>query len=459
MPREMKFASSATPVGVNRLAKASKSWPPREWFWILMLVMSIVQFAGAWIFPASTFGGVESMINSKPLGVPFQTLLWVMIAVGVCLHIAHAGFDFMIKVLLPWFPYLGAALVASVFGIAPITSIRALILWALCVFSALVVVGELSPEKAWRWLYRMMAFLVVSSLIMALVFPAIGGQSSGSVGMWRGVFSNKNQLGWIATLALLVIFGFASRERWKIPALLILVAMVCIVKSDSKGALVASFITLGYVGMVMYLRTRVTAALGITVVFVTLLFAVIFGFLVLPELLALLGKDPTFTGRTFVWSMYFNSMINAPFLGEGPGSYTYLSELTSPLAMRLSDLGAIVTPHNAFLGAFGDGGIVGFLAFTALLVYLAIFAPFLRHDRLTLICAGVAFFNMAHGMVETHEVFGPGFAWYVMVALRGLSLRERQLAASVNPAALPDSPRQPIPVSTTQLQPSNRSAI
>jgi O-antigen ligase len=148
----------------------------------------------------------------------------------------------------------------------------------------------------------------------------------------------------------------------------------------------------------------------------------------------LLGKDPTFTGRTFVWSMYFNSMMNTPFLGEGPGSYTFLSELTLPLALRLSDLGAIVTPHNAFLGAFGDAGIFGLFTFAGVLIYLAMIAPFLRSDRATLVCAGVAFFNMAHGMVETHEVFATGFAWFLMVFLRGMALRQEQEQQSAKAA-------------------------
>jgi O-antigen ligase len=392
---------------------------------VLLLIMAVIQFSGAWILPTSGFGGVDTMINSKPFGVPFQMMLWLMIAFGICLHVAHSGFDFMARVLAPWYPYLLVALLASVVGIAPITSLRIVILWALCVMSALIVVGELPAEQSRKLLYRMTAALVVCSLLWAVITPGNGGQSSGSPGLWRGVFSNKNQLGWIATLSLLVILGEVSRVRWKMPAFLMLIAVICIFKSGSKGALVAAVVTVGYMGLLAFLRTRVTAALGISVVLGTLLSAVVFGFLVLPALLALLGKDPTFTGRTFVWSMYFNSMVNTPFLGEGPGSYTYLSELTSPLAMRLSDLGAIVTPHNAFLGAFGDGGVFGFLAFTAVLVYLGIIAPFLKHDRATLICAGVAFFNMAHGMVETHEVFGGGFAWFLMIFLRGLSERER----------------------------------
>jgi hypothetical protein len=103
--------------------------------------------------------------------------------------------------------------------------------------------------------------------------------------------------------------------------------------------------------------------------------------------------------------------------------------------MRLVDLGAIVTPHNAFLGAFGDGGVFGLMAFAGVLIYLGVVAPFLRADRATLICAGVAFLNIAHGMVETHEVFTAGFGWFLMIFFRTLSLRQPEQQAGQEPGA------------------------
>ncbi|EJN08088.1 O-antigen ligase [Herbaspirillum sp. YR522] len=414
------------PAAMNAtgLAKAPTQDIPWKPFWVAMLVMSIVLFSGAWLFQPSTFGGVDTLQTDKIGGVPFQYLLWLMILLGLCLHIGRAGFDFLARVLLPWLPFFLAGLTASVFGISPFTSLRALVLWTFCILSAAIVVGELPVALSRKVLFRTTATLMVLSVLVSVAVPAIGQHANG--GIWRGVFSNKNALGWIATLCMLVSAGMCTRQRWKFPAFVVALAILCILMSGSKGSLVAALVTLGYLGLVGFLRSRVTVALGVTTLLVSLLSILIFGFFVLPELLALLGKDPTFTGRTFVWSMYFNSMLNTPFLGEGPGAYTYLSELTLPLALRLSDLGAIVTPHNAFLGAFGDGGIVGLLAFAGVLIYLAMIAPFLRADRATLVCAGVAFFNMAHGMVETHEVFTTGFAWFLMVLLRGMALRDEQ---------------------------------
>ena len=405
---------------VPNAAQDDYIWQP---FWIFMFVLAIIQFSTAWIFPPSKFGGIETMINEKPFGVPFQYTLWLTLVVGICVHISRAGFDMFIKVLVPWLPFLGAALIASVFGITPISSFRGIIFWFLGAIAAFTAAWELAPRVSLKVLTNMLAGIVILSVFLALVLPSVGAQVQGAV--WRGVFSNKNQLGWISALILVVCVNVWTRQRWKLPALVTLLAVVCLFKSGSKGALVAAIVTMGYLWLVSLLRSRVTVALGVTAVLFSLICVLLFGFFIMPELLSILGKDPTLTGRTIVWSMYFNSMMNTPFLGAGPGAYTNLSELTAPLAMRLVELGAIVTPHNAFLGAFGDAGIVGLLAFAGVLIYLGIFAPFIKSDKPTLICAGVAFLNMAHGMVETHEVFGAGFGWFLMLYFRSLSLRER----------------------------------
>lgn len=404
-------------------------------FWLLILVMSIIQFSGAWIYPASKFGGVETLITEKTLGVPFQYSLWLMLIFGMGLHIHRRGLDFAAKVFIPWLPFIIAGLTASVLGVAPFTSLRAMLLWFFGALGAYIAAAELPREQAYKVLFRVLVITTVMSALAALLIPALG--TSGDTGnrIWRGVYTNKNQLGWISSLFLLIAVGLHNRARWKITSFVVLVAVACLWKSGSKGALMACLVTFMYLGLVSVLRSKVTAALGVAAVAFALFSLLVFGFFVLPALLAILGKDPTFTGRTFVWSMYFSSMLNSPFFGEGPASFTYLSELTAPLAMRLVSLGAIVTPHNAFLGAFGDGGIFGLLSFAGVLFYLGIVSPFLRNDRATFICAGVAFLNMAHGMVETHEVFTAGFGWFLMIFFRTLSLRQPEQQAGQEPGA------------------------
>lgn len=423
-----EFVSARYGMPVPMASSQSDKWFK---FWIIVLVMSIIQFSGAWIYPASKFGGVETLIIEKTLGVPYQYSLWLMLILGMGVHIHRFGMDFAARVFIPWLPFILAGLAASVLGVAPFTSLRNMLLWVFCALAAYIAAAELPRVTAYKVIFRTLAAITVLSALAALLIPALGAAGDSGSPMWRGVYTNKNQLGWMSSLFMLVAVGMHNRARWKITSFVVFVAVLCLWKSESKGALVACLVTFMYLGLVSLLRSKVTPALGVAAVAFSLFSFLVFGFFVLPAVLAILGKDPTITGRTFVWSMYFNSMLNTPFFGEGPASYTYISELTAPLAMRLVRLGAIVTPHNAFLGAFGDGGIFGLLSFAGVLLYLAIVSPFLRNDRATLICAGVAFLNMAHGMVETHEVFAAGFGWFLMIFFRTLSLRQQEQERNV----------------------------
>jgi len=144
----------------------------------------------------------------------------------------------------------------------------------------------------------------------------------------------------------------------------------------------------------------------------------------LPSLLELLNRDPTLTGRTEIWQLYFNSMMNTPWFGQGPGAYTASSPITLPLATHLGQGGSIVTPHNSFLGAFGDAGLIGVLAFTSLLIYLSVIAPMQRASAALQTSASIAFLMITLGMVETHDVFTAGPGWFLLILSRSVAIRE-----------------------------------
>jgi O-antigen ligase len=149
----------------------------------------------------------------------------------------------------------------------------------------------------------------------------------------------------------------------------------------------------------------------------------------LPMLLELLNRDPTLTGRTEIWQLYLNAMMNTPWLGQGPGAYTASSAITLPLAQQLGQNGSIVTPHNGFLGAFGDAGIAGLLTFSGLLLYVTVFAPFRRTSTALQVSASIGLLMMILGMVETHDVFAAGPGWFMLILSRSAALRDSVVPA------------------------------
>lgn len=417
--------------GARRRVQAPSPASRHEFWWSVFLVMCLIQYTGCWLYPAAGgFGMLEAISPEKKFGAQFQLLLWAAIAGGALLHVMKSGFDKLFHVLKVFFPFWSIGLLAALFGFDPFTSLRYFTLWTLALVAAAMVGSELTPERGIKVLGYALLFLMLGSVVMALLVPSIGAQVYGSGTVWRGLFTNKNQLGWVAALSLVISVVLVRRLGVKLSVLTGLAACACLLMSGSKGALVAALVTLGFTYLLGMLASRVTVGFGIAVILFVFLVAGVFGLLVLPNVLELLGRDMTLTGRTDVWSVFFHSISRSIWFGEGPGAFTAVSPLTVPLAAKLQSLGAIVTPHNIYLGVLGDSGLFGLVGFLGLLFYITFVVPLSSQKSLALTTSAVGFLMMAHGMVETHEVFSPGIGWFLLALGRALTLRDAGAAAA-----------------------------
>lgn len=400
----------------------------RDKILLLLLLMCVVQFFGAWVYPAYQFGGVALENPTKTLGVPFQYTLWAFIVL-ISLHtLRERGSALFMTVLAPFAPLIVVGLVAGAFGIDPIGSVRMLILWTLMAFSAVVIGVTLPPERLLRALLTILFVILSLSVLWAVFLPAYGTMGGETGQVWRGLFLAKNAFGWVAALVMVLAISAYRPGYRRLPAATILVALVCLLFSGSKGALVAAVAAATYGFCVPRLMRRVTPGFGIGIVLVGGLCALVFIALALPLILDLLGRDITLTGRTSIWKTYFLSMSDTPWLGLGPGAYTKLSPVTSVLAARLSNFGSIVTPHSIFLGVLGDGGLFGLVAFLGLMTYVTLIAPAVRRGHLWMLSGNIGFLILVAGLVETHEVFSPGPGWFLLILLRAMAMHQDSLA-------------------------------
>jgi O-antigen ligase len=411
---------------LNESAGQPRSTP--AYLWIALLVLCTIQFTAAWLYPPATFGGVGKIILIKQFGVPFQYGLWMLIVIGLGLHLFQNGIATLNQVLLPFIPFLLAGVIAATFGFDVMASFRMLGQWLAMALAATIIAQNLDATRVWRALLIVLLLLMASSALVAIVMPRTGTELYGFHSVWRGVFTNKNQLGWIAALTLLVSAGMPRGKSWLLKLITFALATVCLLASDSKGALLGALCALGYQLFISKLIKKTSPGFGMVVVMWLLALFVIAGISSLPSLLEFLNRDPTLTGRTEIWQLYFNSMMHTPWFGQGPGAYTALSPITLPLSNRLGQDGAIVTPHNSFLGAFGDAGFMGLLSFASLLVYLSIIAPMRRASAALQASASIAFLMITLGMVETHDVFAAGPGWFLLILSRSVAIRELDVA-------------------------------
>lgn len=397
--------------------------------WSVLLVMCLIQFSGAWIYPPTADSMADLLHIEKMFGVQYQYTLWACIMAGFFVHVHMAGIGDFFKVVRVVLPFWLIGTIAGVFGYDPFSSTRAVLLWALMATSAACVGTTLPGERIIKVLCGTLAVILLLSIVLSVAFPAVGLQVYGFKLVWRGAFVGKNILGWAASLTLVINVAAMRRTNLRWTGSAALLGFICLVGSDSKGAAVSAFATLGYLYIIVKFSRSLKPSFGVAVVLFLMVVAGIFAFMVSPVILEALGRDATLTGRTDVWSLFFNSMIRTPWLGQGPGAYSGLSPLTVPLAAQLTSLGTIVTPHNVFLGVLGDTGLFGLVIFIITVFYLALVLPLTRPGKATMMCASVGFLIMAHGMVETHEVLLPGLGWFLLILSYSIALKEHKQAA------------------------------
>ncbi|MBR1132231.1 O-antigen ligase family protein [Bradyrhizobium iriomotense] len=221
----------------------------------------------------------------------------------------------------------------------------------------------LSLEIVCRVLLKIFAFIILSSVALAILAPGYGthqaSDASQSVhaGLWRGVTGHKNELGAMASCAM-IAFLFSSHLGSSLlgfrPTCLA-ASVACLIFAGSAGGLVSA-ITVLTIYFFIYLTWRWPVAFTWLFVFtagaalaVVLLAADI-------DTLSLLGRDSTLTGRTAIWQAVLPMIADSPLLGHG--YYTGPTAVAGPRLMQLFGP-AISDPHNGYLTLLLDTGIAG----------------------------------------------------------------------------------------------------
>jgi exopolysaccharide production protein ExoQ len=177
--------------------------------------------------------------------------------------------------------------------------------------------------------FKLLTIAFAAFIAATFASVALGsGINRGSIyaGAWSGISGNKNNLG--RTVALCFTFvplaAFLGLISWKRTAYLIgFLALALLFLSQSATALVSSFAAIGS-GIVLYLICggrflgyRLSGAVRIILAIVVVSSAVIMVTGIIPVMLEALGRDPTLTGRTKLWSWSLGINADRWLLGSG----------------------------------------------------------------------------------------------------------------------------------------------
>lgn len=231
---------------------------------------------------------------------------------------------------------------------------------AVAVLAVVLVVLEHTSDIP-RLLMWLLTGTSVISVLVALLFPAIGGvvvdhPTEGTYFQPSGLFIWNSDFGFSAAIAAVLAVGIALRERrWWLLGVAA-VNMGAVWYSNSAAALIVLAGSLFVLVLMQSVRIALitlggtlVAALGAMVVlgvprFVELVFGAF-------------GRSSTLTGRTALWEMTIQQAMHQPWLGLGAG--------TTP---DLHPISNATHAHNGLIQLFYDRGIVGVVLMLAVIV-------------------------------------------------------------------------------------------
>ena len=167
------------------------------------------------------------------------------------------------------------------------------------------------------------AVAATGSLILVVFFPQYGLQERGGIssGAWEGIFGHKNNCGAMMTYLLLPAFyvQLESRSARILRIAYVAVVLLIIAMSRSAGSWIVCGSCLVFIA-VLHLLVRMRRKDVPAIVFALTGVAVIAGIVVynyFSVLMFAIGKDPTMSGRTKIWSALVPSVMKRPLFGYG----------------------------------------------------------------------------------------------------------------------------------------------
>ncbi len=291
---------------------------------------------------------------------------------------------------------------------------------------------EFSPRRSLRLLTFSILLCAIFSCIAVIVAPDQGIDPTFTNGAWRGIFIQKNTLGRLMVLGVVVssiaaIDAKGRKVRWVYAGGALLCAALIGLSRSATSALM-----LPVIGLLLLffrriqsrsiLRTAIAASpIVIGVIALTFL-------IVQPsEILEALGRDATLSGRSDIWSAVVPKILLHPWLGYGYASFWLGFQGSASADIWAMLHWHVPHSHNGFLDLVEQLGIIGSVLFFA--GYLFAFWRAIRWSRINRTVLGLwplAFllftflFNMTEGfLLKQDNLFWALYVFtYVLVVVR-----------------------------------------
>jgi O-antigen ligase len=409
--------------------------------------------------PSQWFGGpVEMAAKALEEGNPLdRTILLVLILLAIGILVSRSfRWQGVFARNLALMVLLSFALVSVCWSDFPFIAFKR---WIRDLGNYLVILVALSdprPLEAVRAVLRRLCYLLVPlSILLIKYYSYMAVHYSSWTGQkeYVGAATSKNMLGVMCLVSGLFFFWdtltrWPERKQWRTRRIILVnlafLAMTLWLLYLSNSATSRVCLVLGCL-VIAAANTRSVkrrpAFLKLLIPASFCLYVVLaFGFGMNGDLAGAIGKDPTLTDRTKIWSLLL-SMHTNPLVGTGYESFWLGPRLET---VWRTSLGHISEAHNGYLDVYLNLGLIGLLLLGGFLVasYRTIckrLSPASSFASLTLaVWAILVFYNI------TEAAFQGGLLW-MMLLMGTLLLAERATGRAHTVAAFDNAGAQPVP--------------
>jgi O-antigen ligase len=239
-----------------------------------------------------------------------------------------------------------------------------------------LLVHTTSTKEILNFIKPVLYLYVFLSIVACITIP---GAKDYQFHTWRGFEDSKNVLGGVAVVCILLSFFIYKMESGGakfIASIAVLFSLALLFGSRSMSSIMTFFVIVLSASLSSSDELFKPLGLGRTFSAIIFLFVIVIGlivFFVYPEMIAIIteavGKDPSFTGRTDIWTAMLISISHHPFLGTGYRAFwsvtppsSYLNHMYSLFIWKPNEA------HNGFIDIANEVGIIGLTIFLVLII-------------------------------------------------------------------------------------------
>ncbi len=341
--------------------------------WLLIQLPRFEAFVVSFVIAlsAGTMGFIDTILyaGSSDFATQysiFTIVTWPLAYLAVVFLIMLRIQDFWRGLLAaPWllaFPLVAA--ISTAWSLAPVTTAGSALRLA---FTALI--GIFIGVRYTPIILARIVCLVLGTAITVSVVVSLAGLDFAIMnnGLARGIFFHKNTMGNGAAVLIAAALALLVGERREMtPLICLAIGFVALPLAGSATAMVSvAAVLMGLAALLIRLPLHI--ALLLAGFAISLIGALVGGFLVVganPVTLTLeiLDRDPTLTGRSYLWDAALAQFVARPFLGTGYEAF-WQAALDWRTLQVLDLLGEIGHFHNTYLeigvelGGLGLGAI------------------------------------------------------------------------------------------------------